>query len=386
MVAKRSPRKSASVEAHALDQRAHRPVENEDALGEELAQEGFARGGHGSEHGTLASGGRQGDQDGRDSGRCFRERFGLDARALDAAFSQPRSSGRVDYADLFFEFTDSDSVALEEGIVKNGEPPRRAGRRRARAGGRAPGLRALRRGHASRASARGAHGARDRRAGRAQSRAVAVRARRGPRPTSTRSRCAPIDVPVDEQGRAARARSTPTRAAAIRASTHVMASVRRRSTGSVLVARQRRHAGRRRAAAGAPQRAADRRASGGAARRHAGRGRPLRARARCSTPALAAAVARPRGIALAEPRRRCRPAGTMDVVLGPGWPGILLHEAIGHGLEGDFNRKKTSAFSGPHRRARRRAERARWSTTARSRAAAARSTSTTRARRPGARC
>jgi TldD protein len=39
------------------------------------------------------------------------------------------------------------------------------------------------------------------------------------------------------------------------------------------------------------------------------------------------------------------PAGTVDVVLGPGWPGILLHEAIGHGLEGDFNRKKTSAFS-----------------------------------------
>ncbi len=39
------------------------------------------------------------------------------------------------------------------------------------------------------------------------------------------------------------------------------------------------------------------------------------------------------------------PAGTMDVVLGPGWPGVLLHEAIGHGLEGDFNRKKTSAFT-----------------------------------------
>ncbi len=39
------------------------------------------------------------------------------------------------------------------------------------------------------------------------------------------------------------------------------------------------------------------------------------------------------------------PAGEMPVVLGPGWPGILLHEAIGHGLEGDFNRKKTSAFS-----------------------------------------
>jgi TldD protein len=40
------------------------------------------------------------------------------------------------------------------------------------------------------------------------------------------------------------------------------------------------------------------------------------------------------------------PAGEMEVVLGSGWPGILLHEAIGHGLEGDFNRKKTSAFAG----------------------------------------
>ena len=39
------------------------------------------------------------------------------------------------------------------------------------------------------------------------------------------------------------------------------------------------------------------------------------------------------------------PAGIMDVVLGPGWPGVLLHEAVGHGLEGDFNRKKTSAFA-----------------------------------------
>ena len=40
------------------------------------------------------------------------------------------------------------------------------------------------------------------------------------------------------------------------------------------------------------------------------------------------------------------PAGEMTVVLGPGWPGVMLHEAVGHGLEGDFNRKKTSAFAG----------------------------------------
>ncbi|MGN5476995.1 metallopeptidase TldD-related protein [Cupriavidus basilensis] len=43
---------------------------------------------------------------------------------------------------------------------------------------------------------------------------------------------------------------------------------------------------------------------------------------------------------------RPAPAGAMTVVLGPGWPGVLLHEAVGHGLEGDFNRKGSSAFAG----------------------------------------
>ena len=51
-------------------------------------------------------------------------------------------------------------------------------------------------------------------------------------------------------------------------------------------------------------------------------------------------------IATVNLRAEPAPAGMMDVVLGPGWPGILLHEAIGHGLEGDFNRKGTSAFAG----------------------------------------
>jgi TldD protein len=50
--------------------------------------------------------------------------------------------------------------------------------------------------------------------------------------------------------------------------------------------------------------------------------------------------------ALVNLEARPAPAGTLTVVLGPGWPGILLHEAIGHGLEGDFNRKGSSAFSG----------------------------------------
>ena len=50
--------------------------------------------------------------------------------------------------------------------------------------------------------------------------------------------------------------------------------------------------------------------------------------------------------ALTNLESRAAPAGEMTVVLGPGWPGVLLHEAIGHGLEGDFNRKGSSAFSG----------------------------------------
>jgi TldD protein len=51
-------------------------------------------------------------------------------------------------------------------------------------------------------------------------------------------------------------------------------------------------------------------------------------------------------IALVNLEAEAAPAGMMDVLVGPGWPGVLLHEAVGHGLEGDFNRKQTSAFSG----------------------------------------
>ncbi len=51
-------------------------------------------------------------------------------------------------------------------------------------------------------------------------------------------------------------------------------------------------------------------------------------------------------VALVNLEARPAPAGEMEVVLGPGWPGVMLHEAVGHGLEGDFNRKRTSTFSG----------------------------------------
>jgi TldD protein len=59
-----------------------------------------------------------------------------------------------------------------------------------------------------------------------------------------------------------------------------------------------------------------------------------------------AEVAEALRIALVNLAAEDAPAGIMDVVLGPGWPGVLLHEAVGHGLEGDFNRKGTSAFAG----------------------------------------
>src|SRR5690606_29283636 len=73
------------------------------------------------------------------------------------------------------------------------------------------------------------------------------------------------------------------------------------------------------------------------------------------------------------------PAGTLDVVLGAGWPGVMLHEAVGHGLEGDFNRKKTSAFAGRWVSGWRR-KASLWLTTARSRAAADRCQSMTKVR------
>jgi len=69
--------------------------------------------------------------------------------------------------------------------------------------------------------------------------------------------------------------------------------------------------------------------------------------ARLMAPAHWQAVAREAlRIALVNLEAVPAPAGSMDVVLGAGWPGILLHEAVGHGLEGDFNRKQTSAFAG----------------------------------------
>ena len=79
---------------------------------------------------------------------------------------------------------------------------------------------------------------------------------------------------------------------------------------------------------------------------HRRRRRPLRPRLLPATTCIESYVDDAVNAALTNLESRPAPAGEMTVVLGPGWPGMLLHEAIGHGLEGDFNRKGSSAFTG----------------------------------------
>ena len=95
------------------------------------------------------------------------------------------------------------------------------------------------------------------------------------------------------------------------------------------------------------------------------RRRPLRLRATSPTQVLDEYADAGGAQALVNLEARPAPAGTMTVVLGPGWPGILLHEAIGHGLEGDFNRKGTLGVLRPHRRSASPRRASPWSTTAR---------------------
>jgi len=76
---------------------------------------------------------------------------------------------------------------------------------------------------------------------------------------------------------------------------------------------------------------------------HGGRGDPLQYLTNTAWQDVVGEAVRQSLVAL---EAEAAPAGEFDVVLGPGWPGVMLHEAVGHGLEGDFNRKKTSAFAG----------------------------------------
>jgi TldD protein len=273
----------------------------------------------------------------------LRDRFGIDSRSLEATL-ETALSRRVDYADLFFEYTTRDSVFLEEGIVKGGDRHLEQGLGvRAQAGERQGYA------HSDEVTAKSAllaaATARAISEGPSSKRAVAVGGSGAPPRDLYPVRIPPTDVPIeaktavlseiDAHARRADPRIQQVMASLIAEHRHILiagsdgtlvADVRPLVRLSVQVIaedeRGRREVGYQ----------------GGGGRFDLARLLDPRGWKPIADDAVR--------LALLNLEAKPCPAGTMSVVLGPGWPGILLHEAIGHGLEGDFNRKKTSAFSG----------------------------------------
>jgi TldD protein len=270
----------------------------------------------------------------------FQDRFELDdrslARALDTALER-----NVDYADLYFEYTTTDSVSLEEGLVKSGDRHLEQG-----VGVRA--IRGERQGYAhsdelSFDSARIAAGtARAIADETSQHAPVSIESRRPTHdlyPVAT----APTDVPVpskvallneiDAYARAKDPRVAQVMASVVSQHKHVLVAASDGTRVADVLPLVRLNV--QVIAADGSRREIGYQGAGGRYELDA-----LRDPARWQ--GLVDEAVR---VALLNLQAEACPAGAMDVVLGPGWPGILLHEAIGHGLEGDFNRKKTSAFS-----------------------------------------
>jgi TldD protein len=276
-----------------------------------------------------------------DALRFFEDRFGLDARSLSTGLGAALER-RVDHADVFVEYTTQDSLMLEEGLVKSGDRQLEQG----------VGVRAQsgeRQGYAhsdeltvesvrlAAATARaisetpGAPGA------------VAVRRGAPGRDLYPVARAA-TDVPVgrkvdllneiDVHARGLDARVKQVMASVV--SQHRLVLVA--ASDGTLVADV-----RPLVRLNVQVVAAD-----GAGRRevgYQGMGGRYELEQLLDASAWQPLVAEAVRIATLNLDAEPCPAGTLDVVLGPGWPGVLLHEAVGHGLEGDFNRKKTSAFS-----------------------------------------
>jgi TldD protein len=272
-----------------------------------------------------------------------REDYGLDGSDLEAVLGTALERG-ADYADLFLERTAEDSVALEDGIVKRGDRHLVQG-----VGVRAQ--RGERQGyaHTDEITVEGlrlaAGAARTIAEGSASRRAVAIREPVRPGRDLYPLATAPTDVPVREKVELLSAVDAYARSRDPRVG-QVMASVVSQQR-VVLVA------------ASDGTLAADVRplvrlnvqviAEDGRGRRemgyHGGGGR-VELAALLDPAAWRPLVDEAVRLALLNLEARPCPAGSMDVVLAPGWSGVLLHEAVGHGLEGDFNRKGTSAFAG----------------------------------------
>jgi TldD protein len=271
----------------------------------------------------------------------FRDRFGLDDRGL-AAGLDAALERRVDHADIFVEVTTQDSVALEEGIVKSGDRHLSQG----------VGVRAVtgeRQGyaHADEVSVESV------RLAAATARAISEQAQTGGavavrRGVASRNlypvACAPTDVPVarkvdllgeiDVYARSLDPRVKQVMASVVSQHRQVLIAA---SDGTLCADVQPlvRLNVQVVAADGARREAA-----------YQGMGGRFELEQLLDPAAWRPLVAEAVRIATLNLAAEPCPAGTLDVVLGPGWPGVLLHEAIGHGLEGDFNRKQTSAFSG----------------------------------------
>jgi TldD protein len=274
----------------------------------------------------------------------FRERFGVDetglARVLDGALER-----KVDYADLYFEYATQDAVALEEGIVKSGD----------RHVDQGVGVRVQ-------ADARQGYAHTDEisleslRLATATARAIAAQTSQGGRAALPRRggsgrdlypvAGAPTDVPVarkvdlleriDVYARRRDPRVAQVMASCVSEDRHVLvvgsdgtfaADLRPLVRLNVQVVAQSPDGSRREIG-------------------YQGMGGRYELERLLAPEAWQPLVDEAVRIATLNLDARPCPAGSMTVVLGPGWPGILLHEAIGHGLEGDFNRKGTSAFSG----------------------------------------
>jgi TldD protein len=270
----------------------------------------------------------------------FRDRFGLDDRSLVAALDAALER-RVDYADLFFEYSSQDSVVLEEGIVKSGDRHLEQG----------VGVRAQigeRQGyaHSDEVSAEAlqlaAKTARAISADAGAGHAAVAKATAGrnlypverPPTDATVARKIELVEEIDRYARSCDPRIAEVMASCVTQHRQVLVMG---SDGTL--AEDSRPLVRLNVQVIA--KAGDRREVG-----YQGLGGRSDFDALLDPARWRALVDEAVRQALINLEALPCPAGSMTVVLGPGWPGVLLHEAVGHGLEGDFNRKKTSAFAG----------------------------------------
>ncbi|MCL4774093.1 MAG: metalloprotease TldD [Burkholderiaceae bacterium] len=269
------------------------------------------------------------------------EPYGLDETHLGAALAEIFRH-RVDYADLYFQFTRSEGWSLEEGIVKSGSfsidqgvgVRAVSGDKTAFAYSDVIGAEALM------SAARAARTIATRGAGRVKVAGAlspaagrALYAAEDPIPRLEAAAKVALLERIERMARAKDPRVKQVMAGlaaeydvvlVARSDGRVAADVRPLVRVSVTVIAE--QAGRR-----------EQGHSGGGGRFDFGRFDDAR---------LAGYVDEAVQAALTNLEARPAPAGTMTVVLGPGWPGVLLHEAVGHGLEGDFNRKRSSVFAG----------------------------------------